>query len=68
MVRFAPQVVVCSRCESAKVEGRVAWIEIPLDPIRPMKVRRGGHNYESVDPTLQALLAVVDEAERLSRT
>jgi hypothetical protein len=43
-------------------------VELPLEPIRPMKVRRGGRRSEAADPTLEALLAVVDEAEQLSGT
>ena len=66
LTRLDPQVVVCSGPEPAEAEGRLAWVELPLDPIRPMKVRRGGRQSDTVDPTLEALLTVVDEAERLS--
>jgi hypothetical protein len=68
LARLDPQVVVCSRPETEEVEGRLVWVELPLDPIRPMKIRhRGGHLSESVDPTLEALLAVVDGVERLPK-
>ena len=71
LARLDPEVVVCSGPEPAKTGVRLAWVELPLDPIRPMKIRRGGRRSESADPTLEGLLAVVDEAEeffRLSRT
>ena len=68
LARLDPQVVVCSGPEPTEKGGRHAWVELPLDPIRPMKIRRGERHSESSDPTLQGLLAVVDEAEQLSRT
>ena len=69
LARLDPQVVICSRPEPAGAGARQeAWVELPLEPIRPMQVRRGGRRSEAADPTLEALLAVVDEAEQLSRT
>lgn len=70
LARLDPRVVICSGPEPAGAgAGREAWVELPLEPIRPMKVRRGGgHQSESSDSTLEALLAVVDEAEQLSGT
>ncbi len=69
LARLDPQVVVCSRPETEEVEGRLVWVELPLDPIRPMKIcRRGGRLSESVDPTLEALLTVVDEVGRQLQT
>ena len=68
LARLAPQVVVCSGPGPAHRGGWLAWIDLPLAPIRPMKVRRVGRQSETADPTLEGLLAVVDEAEQLSRT
>jgi hypothetical protein len=69
LARLDPRVVICSGPEPAGAgAGREAWVELPLEPIRPMKVRRGGGQSESSDSTLEALLAVVDEAEQLSGT
>ena len=67
LARLDPRVVICSGPEPAGA-GREAWVELPLEPIRPMKVRRGGGQSESSDSTLEGLLAVLDEAEQLSGT
>ena len=69
LARLDPEVVVCSRPGSlAEAEGRPAWIELSLDTTRPTKVSVGGRRSESVNPTLETLLAVIDEAEGLPRT
>lgn len=67
LARLDPQVVVSSGSEPAKTGVRLAWVELPLDPIHQMKVCRGGRGPEEADPTLEGLLAVVDEAEMLSQ-
>ncbi len=68
LARFDPRVVICSGPEPAGAGVRPTWVEIPLDPIRPIKVRRGGRRSETQAPTLEALLMVLDEAEELSGT
>jgi hypothetical protein len=69
LARLDPEVVVCSRPGSlAEAGGRLAWIELSLDTTRPTKVSVGGRRSESVNPTLETLLAVIDEAEGLPRT
>jgi len=68
LARLDPQVVVCSRPGgTTEAGGRLAWIELSLDPTRPTKIFLGGRHSESTNPTLEALLAVIDEAEGLSR-
>ncbi len=66
--RLNPQVVICSRPYTADPGGGLAWVEVSLDPTRPTKVWFGGHRWESTEPTLDLLPAVIDEAERLART
>lgn len=66
--RLDPQVVVCSRPYTADPGGGLAWVEVSLDPTRPTKVWFGGRRWESTEPTLDLLLVVIDEAERLART
>ncbi len=69
LARLDPEVVVCSGPGSlAAAEGRGAWIELSLEPTRPAKISLGGRRSESTNPTLETLLAVIDEAEGLSRT
>ncbi len=66
--RLNPQAVVCHGPAPAGADGRLAWIELPPNLIGPMKVSLDGRRYPVPGgPTLGALLAVVDGAERLSR-
>ena len=66
---FDPGVVVCSRSGgTAEAEGRLAWVELSLDPTRPTKISLGGRRSESTNPALETLLAVIDEAEGFPRT
>jgi hypothetical protein len=39
-----------------------------LDSTRPTKISLGGRRFESTNPTLETLLAVIDEAEGIRRT
>lgn len=68
LARLDPEVVVCSGLEPAGSGVRLAWVELPLDPLSPMKISLGGRRSETTNPTLETLLAVIDEAEGLSRT
>ncbi len=65
--RFDPQVVICGRPGAADPGDRTAWVELPLVPEGPAKVRVGGRRRESPYLLLEGLLAVVDEAEQLVR-
>jgi hypothetical protein len=66
--RFKPQVVICGRPETADPNDIPAWIELPLDPLRPGRIRVGDRRWESTNPTLDVLLGVVDEVEELIQT
>jgi hypothetical protein len=66
--RFQPQVVICGRPETADPNDIPAWIELPLDPLRPGRIRVGDRRWESTNPTLDVLLGVVDEVEELIQT
>ncbi len=68
LARLDPEVVVCSRPQPAGSGVRPAWVELPLDPTRPTKVSLGGRRSESTNPTLEVLLAVIDEVEELIQT
>jgi F420-dependent methylenetetrahydromethanopterin dehydrogenase len=63
--RFDPQLVVCSRPNTLAPRQLAAWVEIPVDPIRPTKICVGGRYSESTNPTLDVLLEVIDEVEEL---
>ncbi len=63
-----PEVVICSRPEPTGSGVTVAWVELPLNPTRRAKISLGGRRFESTNPTLDTLLAIIDEAERIPRT
>jgi hypothetical protein len=66
--RLDPHLVVCSRPNTVDPGGRPAWVELPIDPIRPARVCVGGRYSERTNPTLDVLLGVIDEVEELIRT
>ena len=66
--RFDPDLVICSRPNTVDPGGRIAWVELSLESTRPSKVCVGGRYSESINPTVEMLLAVIDETERLIRT
>ena len=63
--RFDPELVICSRPNTVNPGGRLAWIELSIDSTRPSKVCIGGRYSESTNPTLEVLLAVIDEVEEI---
>lgn len=64
---FDPQVVVCAHPETGGRGDRAAWVELSLEPMRPTRVRVGSHRFEQSDPTLEALLTIVDEVAEVVR-
>jgi hypothetical protein len=66
--RFDPELVICSGPNTVDPGGRIAWVELSVDPTRPSKICMGGRYSESTNPTLEVLLAVIDEVEELIET
>jgi hypothetical protein len=66
--RSDPDLVICSRPNTVDPNGRIAWVELSVDPTRPTRICVGGRYSESTNPTLEVLLAVIDEVEELIRT
>ena len=66
--RFDPQLVICCRPNTVDPGGRIAWVELSIESTRPSRVCVGGRYRESTNPTLEVLLAVIDEVEELIRT
>ena len=66
--RFDPELVICTRPNTVDPGGRIAWVELSVDPTRPTKVCVGGRYSESTNPRLEVLLAVIDEVEELIQT
>ena len=65
IARFDPRVVVCGRQGVADPGDVPAWVELPVQPGRPAKIRVGGSRRTSVNLDLEGLLAIFDEAEEL---
>jgi hypothetical protein len=66
--RSGPEIVICSLSKDDTLTRVRAWIELSLDPIQPTKVRIDGKYSEIINPTLDALLAVIEEVEQFVRT
>ena len=58
--RFDPQVVICSGHEDLESNGSRTWIELPLDPTQPTKICVDGGHLELTNPTVEALLEVIE--------
>ncbi len=68
MTRLDPHVIICSSPNPAPLEqqeGNLAWVELCVDPHRPSKFCVGGRRWESLNPSLEELLGVVEETEQL---
>lgn len=63
--RLAPQVVISSRPEGPDPGGRVAWIELPPEPERTSHARLGDRRFDLENPSLDRIVELVDEVERL---
>jgi hypothetical protein len=66
--RFGPDIVIGSRCKDADLEGVPAWIELSLDPAQVTKVNVDGEYSEMANPTLDKLLAIIEEVAHLTQT
>ncbi len=68
MERFDPDLVICSRPNTVDPGGRIAWVELSIESTRPSKICVGGRYSESTNPTVEVMLAVIDEVEELMQT
>jgi hypothetical protein len=62
--RFGPDVVIGSTFDEADVEGVPVWVELSPDPSRASRIRMYGDYSEMVNPTLDKLLVILEEAAR----
>jgi hypothetical protein len=67
VARLDPHVVICNLPATAGSGERVPWVELSLDPTRPSVVCIGESYSERSNPTLEALLQVIDEVDRTMR-
>ncbi len=68
VARLDPHLVVCSRPDNVERNSRPAWFALSLNPNHPAEICLDGERSEASNPTLEDLLWVVDETERLART
>jgi hypothetical protein len=59
--RFDPEVVIYSGHKEEESSTRLAWIELPVDPTLPTKIRVEGNHLERTNPTVEQLLEVIEE-------
>ena len=68
VARLDPHLIICSSPNPAaeqQEEGKLAWVELSVDPHRPSKFCMSGRRWESLNPSLEELLGVVAETEQL---
>jgi hypothetical protein len=66
VARLKPFLVICDRPCAPDHDSVPAWVELSLEPSLSTKVLLYGRRRELVNPTLEELIEVVDEAERLA--
>jgi hypothetical protein len=62
-----PHLVICSSLDPfLEQEGKLlAWVELSVDPHQFSRFCASGRRWESLNPSLEELLSVVDETEQL---
>jgi hypothetical protein len=66
--RFSPDIVIGNTCKDTDLEGVPAWIDLSLDPAQVTRVNVDGEYSEIANPTLDKLLAIIEEVAQLTRT
>src|SRR5215213_9333682 len=66
--RLDPEIVICNRPNTVDPNGRVAWVELSLDSIRPSKICLGGRHVESTNPTLKFFLKLIHHIHNIINT
>lgn len=67
VVRLTPQLIICSLPKPAtQATSTLSWVELSTNPNHPSRISiTGGRCWESANPSLEELLSVFDEAEKL---
>jgi hypothetical protein len=64
--RLNPCLLICSRLPIRHSNSTSSsWIELSVEPDHLSRIRVGERSWEVLNPTLEDLLSVVDEAERI---
>lgn len=60
-----PDLVICNQPDPGE---SLAWLELSMEPGLPSVLRIGEHRSRIANPSLEEILSVVDEVERLAGT
>jgi hypothetical protein len=64
-----PYLVICSPpVPDNPVASRAAWIELSIDPQQPSRIRFGEQRWQTLNPSLEELLSVVESATSTLRS
>jgi hypothetical protein len=66
--RFDPDIVIGSPFKEWDLDDTRTWIELALDPTQSTKVLVDGQYSEMLNPTLDKLLAIIEEVAQRKRT
>lgn len=62
--RFEPDVVIGSGFDEGDVQSVPGWIKLSLDLANTTTIRVRGNYSKSVNPTLDSILAIIEEVEQ----
>ena len=62
---FDPHLVITSQPCPTNHNGRLSWIQLSVNPNQPSLMCVDGNQWESLNPSLEELLEVIDETERV---
>jgi hypothetical protein len=62
---FDPHLVISTQANDTDPGGRNAWVELSVDPLQSTKICVCGCCSERTNPSVELLLTVVDEVERV---
>ena len=65
VARFDPHLVIASAPSAAGAGKRFAWIELSPEPDRPSRICVGGRSAGALNPSIEDLVFVAEEAEGL---
>jgi hypothetical protein len=68
VARLSPEVVICSLSEPTTAPARIAWVQYRPYDEPAARIRVGARRWELSEVSLEDLLSVVDEAERIAAT
>jgi hypothetical protein len=62
--KFEPDMAIGSGFDKEDMRGVPSWVQLSLDPASSTTVRVCGNSSDTVNPTLDKLLAIIEEVEQ----